>query len=353
MNVPVVQRRGRPDRQRVPSHAIGTSVVRCYEQLHAVDKTRAPKSPMQQRTALEHHRAALEHREPPQRSGEKWLRQRVGDHKLLDLRSTSGQRCDPLGVGAHRTGRAEDYDGTGGERREHPGVGWRPQPPIENHAKQRTKSIRPAGCQQRIVGEDRTGPDRDRVHFSTLAMDHTVRGWSRQPRPFPWPERHATVERQGNLQRHEWSRFAHADEERGVERLGFALPHTGYHFDAVLSQERQAAAGDERIGILAGNHRATNPPFDNAWRARAGPAGVAAGLERAIERRPTRPIAGIAKRVNLSVRRSRRFVKAAADHDTLGVHDHGADHRIRRRATPSPLRERERARHEIEVYHLS
>jgi hypothetical protein len=353
MNGAVVQCRRSPDRQHVPAHALGSGVVRSHEKLNAIDETSAPESLVQQRTALDHHRAALERGKPAQRTGKKRRRQLVSYAKRLDLRPPSSQRSHSLRTRSYGPGRTEDYDGTSGNRREHPGLGWCPQPAIEYHAKKRPESIGAARREQRIVSEHRPRSNRDGVDFGSFAMNETVCCPTRQPRPLAGGEGDAAVERQRDLHSHHRPGLADAGEEGGVERFCFTLEHPRYDLEAMISKQREAPARHQRIRVFAGNHRATDTCLDDAGRAWAGPSGVATGFERAVQGRSARPSAGIVQRVNLGVRRARRFVETATDDNTLGVYDHGADHGIRRRATTSPLRQRQRARHECVVYHFS
>ena len=80
-------------------------------------------------------------------------------------------------VGRRRRGcrRRHDYDRPGVERREQARRGRRPQPAVEDDARQRPLPIRAARRQQRIVGEHRAGPDADGVDLGPLAVDRA--GW--------------------------------------------------------------------------------------------------------------------------------------------------------------------------------
>ena len=71
---------------------------------------------------------------------------------------------------------------------------------------------------------------------------------------------------------------------------------------------------------------------------------VRARLERHVERRAARAIAGRAQRVDFGVRVAVARVKSFADDLAVG-NDDGADHRVRRRLSPAVLGERERAPH--------
>ena len=74
--------------------------------------------------------------------------------------------------------RCHDYDRPGVERREHPRRRRRAQAAVEDDADSGRCAIGAARRQQRIVDEDRLGPDRDRVDLGALPMDQ--RGWPRR-----------------------------------------------------------------------------------------------------------------------------------------------------------------------------
>ena len=113
----------------------------------------------------------------------------------------------------------------------------------------------------------------------------------------------------------------------------------------VLAQVGQAPAGHERVGILDGDDRPADAGPHHFRRARPGPADVRARLERAVERRASRPGAGVGERQDLGVRLPRRLVRPASDDDALVVDDHRPDHRIGAGAAAAPLGECERAGH--------
>ena len=59
--------------------------------------------------------------------------------------------------------------------REQAGAGRRPQPPVENDARQRALAVGAAGRQQRIVGEHRAHADADGVDFGPEPLGVPVR----------------------------------------------------------------------------------------------------------------------------------------------------------------------------------
>ena len=106
--------------------------------------------------------------------------------------------------------------------------------------------------------------------------------------------------------------------------------------DAVLAQKGEAAAADGRIRILDRGHHARDAGVDDRADARAGPALVAARLERAVQRRAAGARTGLGQRVHLGVRFTGALVEALPDDDAVGRHHDRADQRIR--AGPSARR---------------
>ena len=115
--------------------------------------------------------------------------------------------------------------------------------------------------------------------------------------------------------------------------------------DAVIAQVGEAAAGDLRIRILHRRDDAADAGVGDRDRAGPGAAGVAARLERAVERGAAGARAGGAQRVHLGVGLARPLVEAGPDHDAGVVDDDGADQRVRAGAAAAALGERQRRRH--------
>jgi len=91
----------------------------------------------------------------------------------------------------------------------------------------------------------------------------------------------------------------------------------------------------ERIRILDGCDDAHHARFDDALHAWTGSADVTAGLERQIERRAAREVAGLFECMDLGVGFADPSMEALSDDHTVTRHDDGADERIRARA-PAP-----------------
>src|SRR6188472_1701684 len=91
-----------------------------------------------------------------------------------------------------------------------------------------------------------------------------------------------------NLERYPGPATNHAADKRRVEPPRLVFEHTDFDLDAMLAQQRQAAAAHERVGILHRDHGTADAGLDDARSAGAGPADVTAGLEGAVQRRATR-----------------------------------------------------------------
>ena len=78
-----------------------------------------------------------------------------------------------------------------------------------------------------------------------------------------------------------------------------------------------------------------------------------AWLERAVQRRVSRPCTSLFERDDLGVWASRVFVTAVADNDAVTCHDARADSRIRRRAAKSSTRVLKSPPHPSGVVHHS
>src|SRR3954468_2797293 len=124
--------------------------------------------------------------------------------------------------------------------------------------------------------------------------------------------------------------------------------------DAALAQVTQSPAVHERVGILDRDHRAPDAAVGDQRRARPGPSGMRARLERAIERGAARTLAGVLQCDDLGMRPARLLMRAASDDHAVVIHHERTNQRIGV-GVPSPtLRQRDRLAHEIRVdYHFS
>ena len=94
---------------------------------------------------------------------------------------------------------------------------------------------------------------------------------------------------------------------------------------------------------------ARNPRSRDALDAWAGPPDVAAGLERAVERRAPCEVPGLVQRSHLGVRPAGLLVIPLPDDRAVFAHDDRAHHRIGTGRPPAPLGEVERAVHVVEI----
>ena len=125
-------------------------------------------------------------------------------------------------------------------------------------------------------------------------------------------------------------------------RLGFT--NANRHRDSGAAQMLKSLAGDDRVWIAHRADHSRNSRGDDGARARSGTPGVAAGLERDVQRRALRALAGLAQRDNFGVVPSFVNVKALADHPA-GFHDHGSDDRIGMSQAHAASRKIKRAGH--------
>ena len=133
-------------------------------------------------------------------------------------------------------------------------------------------------------------------------------------------------------------------KERGVELARVRFEHSGVDLDAFGAQDRAAAPRCLR-GIGDCEHDALHAGGENRVRAGRRLAVVAAGLERDVQRCSSRPLAGCPKGDDLRVRLAEARVNALA-HDLTFANDDGADHRVRRRLSPSFCCQVESAAHD-------
>ena len=104
-------------------------------------------------------------------------------------------------------------------------------------------------------------------------------------------------------------------------------------------------AADPLIGVLQRAHHSCDARIDDALRAGSGAADMTAGFERDVQRGTACAVSGLCERVDLGVRFACAFVPALSDHDTVGRHHHGPDHRIGRGAALPTRRVKEGTTH--------
>jgi hypothetical protein len=105
----------------------------------------------------------------------------------------------------------------------------------------------------------------------------------------------------------------------------------------------------EGIRILHGGDNSRNAGVDDAGHARTGASEMAAWLERAVERRPSRAIAGLVERDYLGMRFADTAMEALSHDDAVRRDHNGADQRVRTRASSPTFGQLQRALHVVAV----
>ena len=114
------------------------------------------------------------------------------------------------------------------------------------------------------------------------------------------------------------------------------------------AQPRMAFARDFGIGVFERRHDARNTRGDHGIGAGRRLAVVRAGLQRDVQRRAARRLAGTPQRLDLGMGPAAGLGPAAADNDAV-LDDHRAYGRVRPSAAQSAPAERKRQRHEAGI----
>ena len=176
-----------------------------------------------------------------------------------------------------------------------------------------TPSIR--GGQLRVVGQRGADPDHDRVDLGAPVVREPARVLARDPLRVAGAGRDLAVERHRRLEQHERAARARVLAERLVEqpRPRGELAVGDLDLDPLVAQDPEAAAGGLLGRVVGGDHDAGDAGLDDRVRARRRAAGVAARLERDVERRAAQvgPAGGGDRRA-LGVRPAQLGVEALA-----------------------------------------
>ena len=134
--------------------------------LHAIDQAADRRTPAaaldRPRPAARRHRAPPAVRAPP--------RARVAERLNRDAAIRRALRCRPTRA-RRRPGRHDHYDRARREGREHPRIlAGILRPPVEEDARQRPLSVDAPRREQRVVRQDRSRPDGDRVDLGALPV---------------------------------------------------------------------------------------------------------------------------------------------------------------------------------------
>src|SRR6185503_13945848 len=181
----------------------------------------------------------------------------------------------------------------------------------------------------RTVNQHRLRTDGDRVDLRPQVLDPAVGFHRGELRPHAGRPRDSPVEARRRLDDDEGTPFPHRREERLVEAERGLAFEAFVHLDAVRAECGKPAAAHERKRIP---HRRDHPPDagrDDALGAGTGASRVRTRLERAVQRRAARALAGLLQRVHLRMRFARALVRAVADDDAVIRDDAGADDGVR------------------------
>jgi len=159
--------------------------------------------------------------------------------------------------------------------------------------------------------------------------------------------RDLAVERDGGLVGDQRQTGVVILEERRVLLARPASPTLHLEVDgrAAVTQARQAAAVDQRVGVAQRDHGPPYPSRDERVGAGRRLARVAAGFKRAVERGAGGTVSRLCKRHRLGMGFPGAQVPAATD-DLRAAHEHGADKRVGMRAAATSLGKLERFFHE-------
>jgi hypothetical protein len=182
-------------------------------------------------------------------------------------------------------------------------------------------------------------------------MDTAIRFGTCKPRRRAGASRHLTVRAEGDLHRDEWTSAAHDGEERRVEPLGVRTEDADADVNAARAQQLEAASGDERIRILCRDNDALDTGGGDSGCAGRRASGVAARLQRAVERGAGRCAAGRFERQHFGVRGAGALVSPHTDDRAVVLDEQRTNHRIRRRLSAAALGHLQRLAHEKVVAH--
>ena len=293
---------------------------------------------MERRSTFEHQRPDFARREPLQRRAKRPV------PCDLDLSPCILERFAQFGA-ARRLGGRDDDDRRGDACRVETRRRRRPEAAVEDHAREWMLAIDAANGQLGIVNQHGAAADADRVDLRATAMHMTVCRRRAELRPASRRFRDAAVQTRCRFEDDERPVMMHQREKRLIERDRSLGAQSDVDAHVVRAQKREACAADERIGIFDRGHDARDAGVDDACDARTRPALMAAGLERAVQRRTARADARFGERSNFRVRLAGALVIARADDHVVSRHDDGADHRIRARAAAAARRMKQRALH--------
>jgi hypothetical protein len=113
-------------------------------------------------------------------------------------------------------------------------------------------------------------------------------------------------------------------EERAIELAAFLLQHAHFHRNTLAAEEVRSARC-HWIGISHADYHSPDARNQHRLSTRRGSTGVVARLKSDIEGSPGAGGSGLSNGMNLSMRRSRFTVPAAAHHLSIVSDEHRAD----------------------------
>ena len=163
--------------------------------------------------------------------------------------------------------------------------GGRAQPAVEHHARERPHALTLPRRQERIIDEQRLRPDGHGVHRRAQDVRSPVRFFRTDRRALARSCGDACVEAGGRFRAGQAAAAcAFTVRNAALSRRALRLAQSVLDDDAVAAQFVEAMTAHARIGIGHRRDDARNAGVDDATRARPGSAGVAARLERHVER---------------------------------------------------------------------
>jgi len=221
---------------------------------------------------------------------------------------------------------------------------------IEDHPRRRHSRWRCVANRERwIVGKDRTHTDGDCVSSRTQIVHLSTRRLTCQPSRLARRIGDGTIRRQRQLERDPWSVAAVRMKERRVKldrRLTF---HADVDRYAGVPESFDSATSNGAWVPHRGDHTSNLGADESINAGRRFPE-VSAWLEGDDSRRAAGARSRGSQCDDFGVRRAVSSVKAFGNNLVVACDD-GADHWVRRRLSPTPSRETERASHQGCVIH--
>ena len=222
-----------------------------------------------------------------------------------------------------------------------------PQTPVQDDPPVRRDPIfSEAPRQPRVVGQNRSGSDQDRIELLAKQQSPLPRLPAGDPPALPARGRRPSVQSAGPLGQDEGAPSSDPDGEFLVQALGLPalFRRRRQDPDSRPPEGREPAPGDEGVRVA---RRGDEPP-DSRGEDRVGagrsPAQVRARLEGHVQIRPRRPLTRLRERRDLRMRTARVSMKPRS-HDAASAHDHGPDHRIGRDRVAAALGQLQSAVH--------